>query len=87
MPTNSKDLINTHCSICQAAITIIKGRPNLCHRCKSNLAYITRHDQDSADKITDLKIRYLALIKLKKDQRLGITEAMRQTIKEINLNK
>lgn len=74
----------TRCSICKAAITIIVGRPTVCKNCKTNLAYLARNAHQPERKLSNLRIRFLALIILRDNKQISLSESLR---KAIQLNK
>jgi len=75
------ETVKSRCNICRQAITIIKGRSNVCDPCKASLAYIARNHEFSWDKIESLKLRLEALIISKNNPKLAIAESLRQAIK------
>lgn len=70
----------TRCSICKDAITIIAGRPTICKNCKTNLAYIARNIHQPDKKLSNLRLRFLALTIVKANRKIKLSEALRQAI-------
>lgn len=80
MPSK-KDKITSYCNVCKASSTIIKGRSNICNSCKASIIYIARNAHYSEDKISNLRLRLVALEISKSNPKMAIAEALRQAIK------